>query len=261
MAERQETSVMVSIQEILRDAQSREEQEKLEGEQRAREAEQRRLDEIRRKQEDEATRLRAEDEDRQRRAFEEQKRQAELQAMQEAAIQRAKADADHHARLAEIAGRQAHERQLHALSQDKHKARVQRIAIALGAFVFIGAIGAGVVIKQVTDKANAAEAHARQLEVDKQEVEQQQSRLKTELQQTKDPEKIAALQAQLAEQQTRLDAIRTQAMEAKKGAPPAGGVGAGGGLPGAAAHPKPAGPSSPGKPCNCTPGDPLCSCL
>ena len=42
MAERQETSVMVSIQEILRDAQSREEQEKLEAEQRSREAEQRR---------------------------------------------------------------------------------------------------------------------------------------------------------------------------------------------------------------------------
>ena len=58
MAERQETSVMVSIQEILRDAQSREEQEKAEAEQRAREAEQRRLDDIRRKQEEEAARMR-----------------------------------------------------------------------------------------------------------------------------------------------------------------------------------------------------------
>jgi len=35
MAERQETSVMVSIQEILRDAQDREEQEKIEAERRA----------------------------------------------------------------------------------------------------------------------------------------------------------------------------------------------------------------------------------
>jgi hypothetical protein len=41
---------MVSIQEILRDAQSREEQEKVEAERRAREEEQRRVDEIRRQQ-------------------------------------------------------------------------------------------------------------------------------------------------------------------------------------------------------------------
>ena len=68
MAERQETSVMVSIQEILRDAQSREEQEKVEAERRAREDEQRRLDEARRKQEEGEARLRAEEDDRQRQA-------------------------------------------------------------------------------------------------------------------------------------------------------------------------------------------------
>jgi hypothetical protein len=53
MAERQETSVMVSIQEILRDAQSREEQEKVEAEERARADEQRRVEELRRRQEEE----------------------------------------------------------------------------------------------------------------------------------------------------------------------------------------------------------------
>jgi colicin import membrane protein len=253
MAERQETSVMVSIQEILRDAQSREEQEKVEAEQRAREAEQRRLDDIRRRQEEEAGRLRAEEQERERRVFDEQRRQVELKALQEATIHRARTEAEAQARLAEMTARQDHERQLHALSQDKHKKRVQWIAIGLGVFFFVGAIGAGVVIKNVMDQKNAAQALARQYESEKQDVEQQQSRLKAELEQTKDPEKIAQLQRELQERERTLEDLR---FREKMQAPVKGAVG-----------PRPAGkppggdkPAS-GKPCNCTPGDPLCSCL
>jgi len=260
MAERQETSVMVSIQEILQDAQSREAQEKVEAEQRAREAEQRRLEDIRRKQEEEAARLRMQEEERERRAFEEQRRQAELQAMQEATIQRARAEAESQARLAEMTSRQDHERQLRALSQDKHKRRVQMIAVALGVFFFVGAIGAGVVIKNVMDQKNAAEARANQLEVEKQEVEQQTARVKAELEQTKDPEKIAALQAQLEAEQKKLEMIKTQ-----QATQPEKRLGGGGGGALGAATPPPgrkAGAEKPAKPaCNCTPGDPLCSCL
>ncbi|HZU85654.1 MAG TPA: hypothetical protein VE987_22160, partial [Polyangiaceae bacterium] len=177
-----------------------------------------------------------------------------LQALQEATIQRAKAEAEGQARLAEIAARQEHERKLHALSQDKHKKRIQMIAVALGVFFFVGAIGAGVVIKQVWDKANAAEARARQLEADKQEVEQQQARLKKELDETKDPEKIAALQQQLDATQRKLDTIQSQANEVRRN-------------PGAPIAAQPKGPAKPTDkpsnkpPCNCTPGDPLCSCL
>jgi colicin import membrane protein len=256
MAERQETSVMVSIQEILRDAQSREEQEKVEADQRAREAEQRRLEDIRRKQDEEAARVRAEEQERERRSFEEQRRQAELQALQQATIHRAKAEAEAQARLAEMTARQDHERQLHALSQDKHKKRVQMIAIALGVFFFVGAIGAGVVIKRVMDERNAAEAYARQLESAKQEVEQQESRLRSELEQTKDPEKIAALQAALSEQQQKLDMIKVQQSQPQERRGPAvGGPNQG------PARAKGPDKGPPGKPCNCTPGDPLCSCL
>jgi colicin import membrane protein len=258
MAERQETSVMVSIQEILQDAQSREEQEKLQTEQRAREAEQRRLEDIRRKQDDEAARLRAQEEDRERRSFEEQRRQAELQALQEATIHRAKAEAESQARLAEMSSRQDHERQLHALSQDKHKKRVQMIAVALGVFFFVGAIGAGVVIKNVMDQKNAAEARANQLETEKQEVEQQTARVQAELEQTKDPQKIDALQKQLAAEQKKLEEIRTaQASQTeKRGVPGGAAVGIGSPTP----KGKPAG-DKPRPVCNCTPGDPLCSCL
>ncbi|HEY4011771.1 MAG TPA: hypothetical protein VGM06_00420 [Polyangiaceae bacterium] len=252
MAERQETSVMVSIQEILRDAQSREEQEKVATEQRAREAEQRRLEDIRRKQEEEAARLRAEEQDRERRAFEEQKRQAEIRALQEATVHRAKAEAEAHARLAEMTSRQDHERQLHALSQDKHKKRVQMIAIGLGVLFAICAVGAGMFIARVTDQKNKAEQYAHQLESDKQENEQKQAQLRAELEQTKDPEKIAALQSQLEEQQRKLEQIKTQQAQTPERK-------AVGGTFAAPAHTTQK--ASPGKPCNCTPGDPLCSCL
>jgi colicin import membrane protein len=254
MAERQETSVMVSIQEILRDAQSREEQEKVATEQRTRDAEQRRLEDIRRKQEEEAARLRAEEQDRERRAFEEQKRQAEIRALQEATLHRAKAEAEAQARLAEMTSRQDHERQLHALSQDKHKKRVQTIAIALGVLFALGAVGAGTVIARVMDQKNKAEQYAHQLETDKQENEQKQAQLRAELEQTKDPEKIAALQSQLEEQQRKLEQIRTQQGQAPERKPAVGGA--------AAAAPTHTAQKAPtGKPCNCTPGDPLCSCL
>jgi colicin import membrane protein len=252
MAERQETSVMVSIQEILRDAQSREEQEKVAAEQRAREVEQRRLEDIRRKQDDEAARLRSEEQDRERRAFEEQKRQAEIRALQEATLHRARADAEAQARLAEMTSRQEHERQLHALKQDKHKKRVQMIAIALGVLFAVGAVGAGTVIARVMDQKNRAEQYAHQLENEKQENEQKQAQLRAELEQTKDPEKIAALQSQLDEQQKRLELIKSQQgqpVERKAGGPVT--------APAPHQAPKPAA----GKPCNCTPGDPLCSCL
>jgi colicin import membrane protein len=253
MAERQETSVMVSIQEILRDAQSREEQEKVEAEQRMRDAEQRRLEEIRRKQDEEAARLRSDEEERERRVFDEQRRQAELKAIQEATIQRARAEAEAKARLAEMTSRQEHERQLHALSQDKHKKRMQAIAIALGVFFFIGSIGAGVVIKNVLDQKNASDVLLRQYEAEKQEAEQQQSKLRAELEQTKDPQKIAALQAALDEQAAKLEMIRTQQAQPGRRVGPIGPV--------QPHKPVDKGGGGAGKPCNCTPGDPLCSCL
>jgi colicin import membrane protein len=259
MAERQETSVMASIQDILRDAQHREEQDKLEAEQRAREEEKLRLDDIRRRQEEQEARLRGEEEERQRRAFEEQKRQAELNAMQEAAVQRARAEAEAQARLAEMASRQGHELQLHALTHDKHKKRLQFFLVSLGLLLFVGAIGGGILIKNAVDKANVAEARARELEAQKDEVVGQQQKLRAELDNTKDPEKIAALQQQLADQQQKLQSLNSQISQG--GGKRGGGGGGGGGGAGASKPAGGGGGGGAGKPCNCTPGDPLCSCL
>jgi len=252
MADRQqETSVMVSIQEILQDAQNREVEEKAEAERRAREQEQRRLEEVKAKQEAEAARIRAEEEERQRREFEEQKRQAELKAVSEAALQKVKMEAESQARLAEIESRQEHERQLHALSQDKHKRRLTLIAAALGVVFFIGAIGAGVAISNISAGKARAEALARDLASQKEQVEQQQTALRMQLANATDPATIEALKAQLEASQKKLVVIQQQQHDTPRG--PVGG--------GGAPRPTPPKPGGARAPCNCTPGDPLCTCL
>ena len=253
MAERQETSVMVSIQEILRDAQHREEQDKLEAERRVREEEERRLEDVRQRQAAEQARLRAEEEDRQRRAFEEQKRQAEISALQEAAVTRARTEAEAQARLAEMTARQEHERRLHAQSHDGSKKRLQFLLYGLGAVLILLAVVGGVLIKNYNDKATAAEARVHELEVAMDAAEAQAKALKTQLDNATSPEERASLEKQLAEAQKAAEAAReklgnepTKRPSGPAYVPPATGN-------------KPAKPA--GTPCNCTPGDPLCSCL
>jgi hypothetical protein len=250
MAERQETSVMVSIQEILRDAQSREEQEKIEAEQRTRAEEQRRVDEIRRKQDEEAARLKAEEDERQRKVFEDQRRQAEIVALQEATVQKAKMEAEAQARLAEMNARAEHERKLHAITQDQGKKRLQQIAIGLGV-VFVIALGVGgALYKQAADKTAAVEAQLRQLQDDKDKADQDAKKAASELAANKDPEKIAALQAAV-------DAANQKAVEAAKAMAAQKSGGGGGHGP---AGPKPAtGGGGGGSKPNCAPGDPICN--
>jgi colicin import membrane protein len=258
MAERQETSVMVSIQEILRDAQSREEQEKVEAEQRARAEEQRRLDDIRRRQDEEEARLRAEEDDRQRRAFEEKKRHAELAAMQEAAVQRARAETEAKARLAEQAARQEHEQRLHALTHDKSKKNLKFLLAGLGVVLFVAAIGGGVFIKNQMDKTAAVQASANELRAQIDQAEEKRQSLASELAKAQAAgEDTAALKAEIAAQNASIEALKNKAPDKPK-VTGGGGGGGGGGAPAA----KPAGGGGGGsKPCNCTPGDPLCSCL
>ncbi|HEY8041589.1 MAG TPA: hypothetical protein VIF15_17400 [Polyangiaceae bacterium] len=174
--------------------------------------------------------------------------------MQEAAVQRARMEAEAQARLAEMAARQEHERQLHAMGQDKHKKRLTMMLVGLGLLLFVGAIGGGIALKTSHDKAQAAEMQLRALQDEKDKADQEQARLKAQLENTKDPEQIAALQAQLAAEQQKIQSLNSQiGQKGASGPPRAGGGGGGGG-----GTPK---PPTPGKPCNCTPGDPLCSCL
>jgi colicin import membrane protein len=161
-------------------------------------------------------------------------------------------EAESQARLAEQASRQEHERHLHAMGQDQHKKRLTFILVGLGVAFFAVAIGGGVAIKNAMDKASAADARAAALQAQADEAAAAKARLQAELENTKDPEKIAQLQAQLAEQQSKLQSLNKEMGQAPRPRAPSGG---------AAAKPAGGGGGGAAKPCNCTPGDPLCSCL
>lgn len=244
---------MASIQDILRDAQHREEQDRLEAERRVREEEERRLAEIRRRQDEEEARLRAEEEDRQRRIFEEQRRQAELAAMQEATVQRARMEAEAQTRLAEMAARQEHERKLQALKQDKGKRTLKWIAIGTGVFLVVALVGGGIGLKMQMDKNEQARIELEGLRSQIAKAESERAKLKNELETTKDPQRIAELTKQLQDKDKAIEKMNQEVTTKPK---QGGFVGGGGGAPPAGGGPKPpaAGPKS-----NCAPGDPLCS--
>jgi hypothetical protein len=203
----QESSVRVSIEELLREAHAREEQERRDAEERARRAEQQRVDELQRRRELEEARLRTEDAERRRRAFDEEKRGVELRALHEGTVARAVIEAETRARLAEIAARHEHERGLHALRHDRHKKRLARVAIALTALAVAGGIGAGIAIKRSTDDAMTADARLRSVRDERDRLEQEQARLKQAIGNASDPEEIVRLQQQLADAQRQLRSV------------------------------------------------------
>jgi len=115
-------------------------------------------------------------------------------------------------------------------------------------------IGGGILIKRSNDEQAALKTQLAETNAKLDETNAKQSKLTSELANTKDPEKIAELQAQLGQLEQQKQQLQLQQQNPTK-KPTYGGGGGGGGSSGA----KPAGGS--GKPCNCTPGDPLCSCL
>jgi colicin import membrane protein len=172
--------------------------------------------------------------------------------MQEAAVQRARMEAEAQARLAEMASRQEHERQLHALSQDQHKKRLVGMLIGLGVLLVVGGGGLGYWAVESHNQAVAAQAQARELQDQIDKAQQDKSRIQAALakaQADNDQGKIAQLQQELQAEQAKLQNLQTS--QKNRG---------GGGGGGAAKPTQGTGGGSKG-PCNCTPGDPLCSCL
>jgi hypothetical protein len=247
----QESSVRVSIEELLREAHAREEQERRDAQERVREAERRRADELRRSRQAEEARLRAEDAERTRLAFDEEKRRIELRALHEGTIARAVTEAEARARLAEMTAQQEHERSLHALRHERHKKRLTRVAIALTAFAVAGGIVAGVAIKRSKDDAMTADARLRAVRDEKDQLEQEQARLKQAIGHASDPEEVARLQQQLADAQRQLRLVTAPAARtAAVHAPPA-----------VVATPPARSPGTVKASDTCPRGDPLCTTI
>jgi colicin import membrane protein len=258
MAEQKESSVLFSLKELMNLEEDRIKQEDASRRAQAEAEQQARMAAERRVREEEEQRIQAEED---RRRTEEQRAREEaarLEAIRHGEIERARADAEAAARLEAMRHQQEHEHRITALKQDKHKRNLMLAAIGASLLLIVGGVGAGITLKNKSDEAAAASAkHAQEL------AEQQATIDKLSAQAEEQTQKINDLITQLgtagsdAEKaliQKQLEAARSaqqaaQAAAAKVRAQRASNVSGGG------SSPKPA------KPCNCAPGDPLCSCI
>jgi len=243
MAEQKESSVLFSLKELMSLEEDRIRQEENEKKRQEEAALQARLDAERRVREQEEARIRAAEEE--RRAHEQRAREegARLDAIRHAEMEKARLDAENAARLEQLRHQQEHERQIHAMSQDKSKKKLQWIAAGSAVFLLIALIGGGVAIKSSLDKQQMLEEQLNSLN-------SESAALKSKLGSATSPEERARLQAELDAKEQAIKDLKDHPNTVSTAPRPA--VRTGG-------APKPK--ADPSKPCNCTPGDPLCSCL
>jgi colicin import membrane protein len=125
-------------------------------------------------------------------------------------------------------------------------------AAVLGVVVVVGSIGGGIVIKRSMDREAALEAEKAALQVQIEALNAKQQQLQAQLARAKDPAEVATLRAQLDAEKDRNTQLQNQPRNS--GQPVMVGLRA-------VVAPTTSGSAHPGKPCNCTPGDALCSCL
>ena len=247
MAEQKESSVLFSLKELMNLEEDRIKQEEAERRRKADAESLARAESDRRAREQEEARMRAE-EDR-RRSEEQRSREdaARLEAIRHAELEKARLEAENAARMEAMKRQQEHQLQLHAISQDEGKKKLKMIAGGAGLLLVLALVGGGMAIKSANDRQKQLETQLSQLNDEKAGVE-------SKLRQAKTPEEVEALKAQIAEINTRIDtagknpAAAAPAKEVHRSAAPA-------------AAPKEAPKPKPAKKCDCTPGDPLCSCL
>ena len=250
MSEQKESSVLFSLKELMNLEEDRIKTEEAERAAQAAAAERARVEAERQAREAEEARIRSEEE---RRRTDEQRSREEatrLDAIRTAEIEKARVEAEQRARLEAMAAQQQHERSLAAIHGDESKQKLRKTLIAVAVIVPLVAGIAGIMIykdyqqKQMAQNAVVAEQQ-RQADENKklqaQLTEQQKKidNLLADLSNAKDDATRAQLQKQLQEEQA-----NQQKLRAGGGGPRPAGAGAG---------------DAPKK--KCAPGDPLCSDL
>lgn len=256
MAEQKESSVLFSLKELMNLEEDRIRQEEDDRQRKADAEMQARLDAERRAREAEEARLR--DQENQKRGEEQRAReeQARLEAMRQAEVERARVEAENAARMQAMQAQQEHERQLTHIKESQGKKKATYIAGGIGVLLFLGLIGGGLAFKSASDKQAAAElAHKQEMAEYEAKLQKATKDLEAQNQQVKDLESSVANAKTEGEKKAAEAALLAAKEEQKKRAgqvssfkPP---------VPGA----NPGGQSKPKPPCNCQPGDPLCSCL
>jgi colicin import membrane protein len=252
MAEQKESSVLFSLKELMSLEENRIKEEEADKEAVARAEADAKAAAERAARDAEERRLRAEEE---ARRTEEQRRKEEaarLDAIRQGEIEKARAESEHRSRMEALAAQQAHEQQLVALQSDSGKKCLKLIVGIISAVLVIGGIAIGIVMtndakqQKLKDEIAAREKAeaAQQLSALKSQFEgaqQHQEELEKQRDSAKDEATRARLEAELSKAKTDTAAAQKNM---QRGTAPATG--------------KPAGAS---KPCACTAGDPLCSCL
>lgn len=251
-SEKQESSVLFSLKELMNLEEDRLRQEEQDRKRQIEDEDRRRRDEEEARMQAEQERIRQEEE---RRRQEEQRRREEetrLEAIRAAEIEKKRIEAERAAQLEAMSKQQEHARQLAMIQQDQSKKKLRNTLIGVGAGSFLliaGGLGLyfGKIKPEQEAAAAAAEADRRkaseEAEASKKAAEMARAeitKLMDDLKNAKDENTRAALEQKLKE-----------AQEAANKKPGVGGParpGAGKGDTGGA---KPAGRA-------CPPGDPLC---
>lgn len=252
MSEQKESSVLFSLKELMNLEEDRIKTEEADKAAQTAAAERARIDAERAARDAEEARIRAEEERRRLDEMRGREEHAKLDAIRTAEVEKARIEAEQRARLEAMAAQQSHEKALAHLQHDESKKSLRKTLIGVVAGVIvIGSVGGVLLYRnhQETQARFAAQEAQQQADAaDKKKLEAQSKEqaakidnLLSSLAGAKDEATRLALQKQLEEERDK------QAAALKRG----GGGPRGGSSPGGGTKP----------PCNCSPGDPLCSCL
>lgn len=244
MAEQKESSVLFSLKELMSLEEDRIKQEEDAKKRAEDEAARARAEATRRQQEEQEAQMRAAEEKRRQEEQRAREEHAKVDAIRQAEVERARVEAENAARMEQMKRQQEHERQLAALTQDKSKKRLTIIAALSGVVLLIGLVGGGIVIKGQMDKQKELEGQLNSLNSDKEELDRKLKSATT-------PEEKAALEQQIADNEARIAALKNNQPAPTATKTVTRPVGNTGGTKPTVTKPA----------CNCTPGDPLCSCL
>ena len=246
MAEQKESSVLFSLKELMNLEEDRIKQEEDDRKRKEEEALRAKLDGERKAREAEETRLRAAEEERRVQEQRSREEQARIDAIRQGEVEKARLDAENAARMEAIRHQQEHERQLVHMKETSGKKKLTFMIAGLAVLFVAGAIGGGIAIKNSMDDADRVRAEKVALEAKLTELDSEKKRIQLEIEKASGEEK-ERLMKQLADKEREIASAKTT--------PVTGPAKARTGGPGPAAKPKS------DKPCNCQPGDPLCSCL
>lgn len=251
MAEQKESSVLFSLKELMTLEENRIQEEEAEKARTAREQAEARAAQERASREEEARRLQEEEDRRRQEELRKREEEARVEAIRHGEIEKARTEAEHRARMEAMASQQAHAQQLAALDSDQTKKRLKLIVGIVSAVLVLGGIGIAVLW------SGAEEEKAKREQVllaQQRESEQQLARLKAEFDAAQEKQDELRRSLESAKDEATRAQLEAELAKARKETERARGAVGGGPRP--AAKPKKA-----AKPCDCPPGDPLCSCL